>query len=216
MGDTPDLKENIIVQILKYRPVKYLIVGLLALLVWSGLYHFYRCHLGLNSEFLWGASKCEECKQVTIDSITKHDTLTVYKAIPASKESSGKPTITQTNKNGENKANVNTGTNNGIIGDNGTINKETVFSDSEKQRLLKKIDNLITTYPTAGLRIRICEASQSPKATQEMESVLQSKYPQLMPTELANGLGCSGIDASYNDQEKVIIIQIGSPYGSVK
>jgi hypothetical protein len=71
-----DLKENVVVQILKYWPVKYLIVVLLLLLVYSGFYHFYRCHLGLNSRFLWGAAECVECKVVTIDSITKHDTTT--------------------------------------------------------------------------------------------------------------------------------------------
>jgi hypothetical protein len=71
-----ELKESIVVQILKYWPVKYLIVALLTLLVWSGGYHFYRCHIGLNSRFLWGASECIECK--VVDSI-KHDTTRITK-----------------------------------------------------------------------------------------------------------------------------------------
>src|ERR1700761_3819834 len=120
------VKENIVIQILKYWPVKYLIVVLLGLLVYSGFYHFYRCHNGLNSRFLWGAAECIECKQVTIDSITKHDTVGVVSHdtnksaihIPfAPKVERGNSPIIQNNKSGEN--NSNSGTNLGNIGGHG-------------------------------------------------------------------------------------------------
>jgi phosphoribosylanthranilate isomerase len=143
MADSPDLKESVIVQILKYWPVKYLIVALLALLVWSGFYHFYRCHLGLNSRFLWGAGECIECK--VIDS-TKHDTFTVYKAVPVPNES-GKPSIAQSINHGDNNAagrdnkGAQGGTNNKnhiVSGDHDTVgvNGDVNNYNAVKQRLV--------------------------------------------------------------------------------
>lgn len=125
------IKENVAIQILKFWPVKYLIVLLLCLLVFSGFYHFYRCHAGLNSRFLWGAAECMECKPVInkTDTIVSHevahDTIkmvgyTEPKTTTSSRSLKNTPKQTeQKNVNGKNEANENNGTNNGIIGGEG-------------------------------------------------------------------------------------------------
>ena len=79
-----DLKENIITEILKYRPMKYLITFLLLILSGAILYsifnHIYRCHNNQNSILFWGMDQCEECKilPTKIDTVYKmgfiHDT----------------------------------------------------------------------------------------------------------------------------------------------
>jgi hypothetical protein len=74
------IKEQAVNSILKYKPMKFFISALAFLLVVSGVYHFYRCSKGLNSRFLWGAGECLECNVEKVDSITKHDTIVIYKS----------------------------------------------------------------------------------------------------------------------------------------
>ncbi len=68
-----NIKENVVVTILKYWPVKYLITLLLLILVYTGFNHIYRRHNDLNSKFLWGASECQECiiQPVRIDTLIR-------------------------------------------------------------------------------------------------------------------------------------------------
>ncbi len=94
-----DLKETVFIQFIKYWPVKWLFIILLGLVVVSGFYHFYRCGKGLNSRFLWGAQECVECKAVTVQSITKVDTVIIHDTIKVPLiASSGKPKTIQKNE----------------------------------------------------------------------------------------------------------------------
>jgi hypothetical protein len=93
------------------------------LLIYPPFHHMFRCYKGLNSSLFWGADVCEECKQIAIDSITKHDTFTITKTIPAP-FAARKPPLTQTNKNGDNNAAGRD--NNGVQG--GHDNKNHVIS----------------------------------------------------------------------------------------
>jgi hypothetical protein len=158
----PDLREHAIANILKYKPVKYLIIALLGLVVLSGIYHFYRCGKGLNSRFLWGAQECMECKTVA-NSNVKHDTIvqvlrdtvrvpvTVYKEKQAiKKENAKKADIEQQNTNGDNQANVNSGTNNGVIGNDNNIFIKPKSHPTEQ--LLNQIENAL---PNKDQRINI-------------------------------------------------------------
>lgn len=89
-----DIREKAIDNILSYRITKYLlIIAMFALLVFllvGGCYHYYRCSKGLNSKFLWGAGECLECEKIKIDSIIKHDTITITKNVIASYPSKAK------------------------------------------------------------------------------------------------------------------------------
>ncbi len=137
----PDVKESIIIQILNYKAVKYIIIVLLLLLVYTGFYHFYRCHNKLNSRWLWGASECLECNDTTIriDSITKRDTVYREKVISQDRKFNSQPDkkntspINQSSVSGKNEFNENNGVNNGIIGGTGnSIVKEKILTEKEK------------------------------------------------------------------------------------
>jgi len=83
-----ELKENVVKEILHYKPVKYLVTVVLFVIVIALIYsfcnHASRCHNGLNSSLLWGMDNCEECKTMP----TKTDTLFKDTCIP--KKESGK------------------------------------------------------------------------------------------------------------------------------
>jgi hypothetical protein len=126
------------------------------LIVYPAFHHMYRCYWGLNSTLFWGADVCQECKQVTIDSITKHDTITVYKTIPAPHATS-KPGLTQTNKNGDNNQSTVDGNGNHVVTGNG--NNVGVNGDVNglKQRVLTMdiLKEIVSHIPTKSTPILI-------------------------------------------------------------
>jgi hypothetical protein len=77
-----ELKENVVKEILHYKPVKYLVTVILFFIVAAFIYsfcnHAYRCHKGLNSSLLWGMDNCEECK-TTVAAVATDSSNTMIK-----------------------------------------------------------------------------------------------------------------------------------------
>jgi hypothetical protein len=101
---------------------------------------------------------------------TKHDTvntLTVVRdtvRIPAPMNNASKkqiPLVSQKNDKGDNKANVNTGVNSGIIGDNGTQNIISPVQQHPDQRTIAKIEEYFPNKTTPPLQIE-CSMSSEP------------------------------------------------------
>jgi hypothetical protein len=188
-----NIKENVVTEVLKYKPVKYLIVAVLSLLclliIFSAVHHFSRCSQNLNSKLFWGMDECLECSTIKIDSVTKRDTAKIVESAP---QTLIKPTahphtaIKQESKIGDNDAagRDNNGVQGGehnhiVLGDNSGINGDVTVTPEIKQEELQKFlkwalywkDQSI--YHIKGVDITAYQGTNSAAAVNQIISLLE-------------------------------------------
>ncbi|WP_160713854.1 hypothetical protein [Chitinophaga solisilvae] len=223
--------------IIKHFPiVRVLIIVLLITGLIAGIYVY-----TTNGKVSLMGFSFEKSHTQVKDSLLKKQTDTVYinntppapKAAPAKE----KPVVpVQKNQSGKNEANVNTGTNNGIIGgennkadnsnhivqgnNNGingdvTVIAEKTFASGEENELLKLIDKLEKENNIAFscFNIYVLNTSNGQKVAQQMTDFLVSKGYTLQRSGIrfaAGGKGGKGINVIYDNQSGCLDITVGT------